>query len=115
MTVSSPIQRAAARDSSPLTLPRGARVPRTRTWTAPIALAAGLLIAGCSVTPEPVDPAANLERARRDLAVLFAPQEPVAAPVTMHEAMARAIKYNLDERVKLMEMAVAANQLDLSR
>ncbi|WP_353861389.1 TolC family protein [Azospirillum formosense] len=56
-----------------------------------------------------------MSRLREDMSVIMSPQEPIAGPVSMHEAMARAIKYNLDERVKLMEMAVANQQLDLSR
>lgn len=45
---------------------------------------------------------------------MFGGQEPVRGPITLEEAMARAVKYNLDSRVKLMEAAVAERQLDLS-
>ncbi|XLM21069.1 TolC family protein, partial [Chromobacterium piscinae] len=45
---------------------------------------------------------------------MFGSQEPLTAPVTLQEAMARALKYNLDYRVKLMEEAMAQRQLDLS-
>lgn len=78
------------------------------------ALCASLLAAGCAVTPEPISSDDNLARVRKDLSVVLAPQEPIAKPITMTEAMARAIKYNLDERVKVMEVAVASQQLDLS-
>lgn len=78
------------------------------------ALSAALLTAGCAVKPEPLSAADNLARVRTDLSVVLAPQEPVTQPIAMHEAMARAIKYNLDERVKIMETAVASQQLDLS-
>ncbi|WP_247894589.1 TolC family protein [Azospirillum sp. B510] len=78
-------------------------------------LAASLLSAGCSITPEPLTAEENLARVRKDLGVVLTPQEPLTKAVSMDEAMARAIKYNLDERVKLMEMAVASDQLDLSR
>ena len=92
------------------------RTSSLRRLTAPVALVtAGLLATGCTITPTPLAEDENVTRVRRDLAVLLAPQEPLAKPVSMHEAMARAIKYNLDERVKLMEMAVATQQLDLSR
>lgn len=79
-----------------------------------VALSASLLAAGCAVSPEPISAADNLARVRKDLSVVLAPQEPMAKPVTMSGAMARAIKYNLDERVKVMETAVASQQLDLS-
>src|SRR6185437_1090717 len=45
---------------------------------------------------------------------MFAGQDPVTRPVSLSEAMARAIKYNLDNRLKLMEEAVARRQLDLA-
>lgn len=77
-------------------------------------LSASLLAAGCAIHPEPLTPEENLARVRKDLSVVLAPQEPIAKPITMQEAMARAIKYNLDERVKLMEEAVATQQLDLA-
>ncbi|WP_391346139.1 TolC family protein [Azospirillum sp. A23] len=78
-------------------------------------LTASLLAAGCAVKPEPLTAEENLERVRKDLGVVLTPQEPLTKAVSMDEAMARAIKYNLDERVKLMEVAVATDQLDLSR
>lgn len=78
-------------------------------------LTASLLAAGCAVKPEPLTAEENLARVRKDLGVVMAPQEPLTKAVSMDEAMARAIKYNLDERVKLMEVAVATDQLDLSR
>jgi len=79
-----------------------------------LVLSASLLATGCAVTPEPLTAADNLARVRKDLSVVLAPQEPVTKAISMHEAMARAIKYNLDERVKVMETAVASQQLDLS-
>lgn len=78
-------------------------------------LAASLLAAGCAVKPEPLTAEENLARVRKDLGIVLSPQEPLTKAVSMDEAMARAIKYNLDERVKLMEVAVATDQLDLSR
>lgn len=77
-------------------------------------LSAALLAAGCAIKPDPLSAEDNLARVRKDLSVVLAPQEPVDRPISMSEAMARAIKYNLDERVKVMETAVASQQLDLS-
>src|SRR5690606_33954656 len=42
-------------------------------------------------------------------------QEPVNGPIKLEEAVARALKYNLDARVALMEQSVKLRQLDLSR
>lgn len=41
--------------------------------------------------------------------------EPITAPLTLDEAMARALKYNLDRRVRMMEEALALGQLDASK
>ncbi len=41
-------------------------------------------------------------------------QEPLSGPVDLYEAMARALKYNLDARVELMHKMLAQTQLDLS-
>jgi outer membrane protein, multidrug efflux system len=94
--------------------------PSSRFRSAPLRSAAALAVlllsvSGCALSPVPLTDAENTDRVRLDLRAILAPQEPVAAPISMHEAMARALKYNLDERVKLMEMAVANQQLDLSR
>lgn len=40
--------------------------------------------------------------------------EPISAPLTLDEALARALKYNLDRRAKMMEEALALRQLDVS-
>lgn len=96
-------------------LPPTFRARSTMACATVALLAVSLLASGCSLSPQPLTSEENLSRVRADMAVVMSPQEPIAGPVTMHEAMARAIKYNLDERVKLMEMAVANQQLDLSR
>lgn len=41
--------------------------------------------------------------------------EPLAAELTLDEALARALKYNLDRRSKMMEEALAFNQLDVTQ
>ncbi len=46
---------------------------------------------------------------------MYADQEPVTAPIGFHEAVARALKYNLDYRLKLMESALAKNLVDVTK
>jgi outer membrane protein TolC len=41
--------------------------------------------------------------------------EPIRGPISLEEAIARALKYNLDRRTKMMEEALALSQLDVSR
>lgn len=77
--------------------------------------AVALLATGCIVTPEPLTVAERTKEAEADRAAMFANQEPIKGPISLEEAFARALKYNLDRRVKLMEEAVSQDQLDVSR
>ncbi|MCU1717248.1 TolC family protein [Pseudomonas sp. 5P_3.1_Bac2] len=74
-----------------------------------------LAISGCAVTSQPIERSVSEERARADLATMFKDQEPLSGPLTLHQAMARAVKYNLEARLKIMEEALAQRQLDLTR
>ncbi|MBF0093672.1 MAG: TolC family protein [Alphaproteobacteria bacterium] len=46
---------------------------------------------------------------------MFGDQEPISGPISMFDAMARAIKYNLDYRTKLMDEAIQLGVSGLSR
>lgn len=66
-----------------------------------------LLLAGCgSLTPVTFTANEVQERVVKDRQSMYAEQEPVTGPITFHEAAARALKYNLDYRLKLMEDAL---------
>src|SRR6185436_12639118 len=41
--------------------------------------------------------------------------EPIMAPLSLQEAIARGLKYNLERRTRMMEEAIALNQLDVSK
>jgi len=77
--------------------------------------AAALLLAGCAVTPVALTPQEQSTMAQQDLATILRESEPVTAPLTLAEATARAIRHNLAFRVRQMETALQARQLDLSR
>ena len=77
--------------------------------------AAAVFLHGCAVTPEPLSDAVLAERAERELTRLTADQEPVSGPIDLYEAAARALKYNLDYRLEVMEKALANRTLDVSR
>lgn len=79
----------------------------------PLSLSA-LLLSACAVTPDPITPEERMARVDAVRSILFAEQEPITAPVTLYEAIARGLKYNLDQRLALMEEAVQARQLDLT-
>lgn len=78
------------------------------------ALLTAPLLTGCAVTPEPLTAEENAARVAQDLRTVFAEAEPVTGPIGLEEAMARAIKHNLDRRVELMNAVVLQRQLDLS-
>jgi len=73
-----------------------------------------LALTGCAVQPTAFTAEERQARVTTDRSAMFAQQEPVQGAITLDEAMARAIKYNLDHRLKLMEEAVSQRQLDLS-
>ena len=81
-----------------------------------IVLATGfaLIAAGCAVKPVAITDEGHLKRAAEDQRRLFEEQEPVKAPFTLHEAITRALKYNMDYRTRLMEEASALGQADLA-
>ena len=73
-----------------------------------------LMVSGCAVTSQPIDRSVSEQRARTDLQHMYQGQEPLSGPLTLHQAMARAVKYNLEGRLKIMEEALAKRQLDLA-
>jgi multidrug efflux system outer membrane protein len=74
-----------------------------------------LALGGCTLAPHPLTEAERLAEADGDRAEMYGKQEALRHPLTLHEAFARALKYNLDGRVKLVEEALSQDDLDLSR
>jgi len=79
-----------------------------------LASIAGLWLAGCAVTPEPIPDAEHIARARTEYAQLFSGQTAPQKPLTLAEAIARGLKYNYDQRLSLMEEALQDRQLTLA-
>ena len=75
----------------------------------------GLTVSACAVTPNPFTQGEFESRAKEDRQTLFSDQEPITAPLTLADTMARVLKYNLDRRAKMAEEALALGQLDLDR
>ena len=79
-------------------------------------LGSALLLSACgSLTPTPYTKDEIKDRVVSDRQKMFAEQEPVSGPITFHEAAARALKYNLDYRLKLMESALSRSLYDVSK
>lgn len=74
-----------------------------------------LMLTGCaSLQPRPTTREEVRQRVVDDQVSMYNEQEPVTGPITFYEAAARALKYNLDYRLKLLEGALAANLRDVS-
>lgn len=85
----------------------------------PHSRALGLLVlgflGGCSTLPQPLSPQEHKTIAGADRIAAGHEVEPIVGKLTLPEAVARALKYNLDFRTRLMEQGLAVGQLDLSR
>lgn len=88
---------------------RGGRLARLATVAA-----AALAVGACAITPQPIGLDEQIATAVRDREVMYASQEPVSGAISLEEALARAIKYNLDHRVALMERALEDRALDVA-
>ena len=87
---------------------------RTSLKLAPLALAAAL--AGCgSVKLEPFSADEIKTRAAGDRVKMYEDQEAIAKPLSFEDTAARALKYNLDYRLKLAEQALAGDMFDVSQ
>lgn len=72
-----------------------------------------LIVSGCgAVQPKPYTEDEIKTRVDLDHQLMYADQEPVTRPITFYDAGARALKYNLDYRLKLMEQALARDLHD---
>lgn len=80
-----------------------------------ILLAVAGVVAGCSVTPKPLEKEDVVARVQEDTARMYVDQTAISGPITMEEAVARALKYNLDYRLKRMESALAQGLTDYAR
>lgn len=95
-------------------LPLLAKTFPHRSPKAVLAAAAALLVAGCSVTPVQLTQDEVSERVRSDQTQMYKDAEPVSGPITYPQALARALRFNLDYRLKLMESALARGLMDVS-
>ncbi len=90
------------------------RLPRVSGRVSAITCA--LILCGCSgLHPKPMGSKDLLARTQADALEIRKDVAPIHAPLTLEEALARALKYNLDRRAKLMEESLALGQLDVTK
>ena len=68
-------------------------------------------LAACSVTPEPFDKRSLVRFADELRNTVVSDQEALNGPIDLYQAMARALKYNLDKRVEMMTVALRQGDL----
>ena len=74
-----------------------------------------LFRSGCAVQPTPIAENDFKQGLAGDRATELGMAELVVAPLTIEEAVARALKYNLERRVRMLEEAVALGQVEAGR
>lgn len=90
--------------------------PRNSLFRLAFLASAVISLSACSsLTPTALSPQDIDTTNQADRTAMRNEVEAISAPLTLEEAMARALKYNLDRRARLMEEAVAMRQLDLTR
>lgn len=91
------------------------KLPLPSTTPLAAALASLLIISGCATVPEPIAPDQFKSIAAADKLQARQGVEPLTTALTLEDAIARGLKYNLDHRTRLLEQALASGQLDASR
>ncbi|HYE38870.1 MAG TPA: TolC family protein, partial [Ramlibacter sp.] len=80
---------------------------------ATLSACAALVLAGCgTVKVQPLSPAEVRQQADLDRQAAHAEVPPVVGALSLDEAIARALKYNLTQRTRMMEEAYALRQFD---
>ncbi|MCY4486311.1 MAG: TolC family protein [Deltaproteobacteria bacterium] len=77
--------------------------------------AALALLAGCAVRPAPLTDGDTVSRVTQDRRALAANRPVLEGPLTLHRAMAYALLFNLERRVRTMEQALALGELEAAR
>ena len=75
----------------------------------------GLMLVACTSVPQTITETEAVSNAAATRSAITAQQEPVTQSISLYEAMARALKYNLDHNVAMMELDLAKADYDLSR
>ncbi len=82
-----------------------------RVFSLKLSLAAAVALGGCAISPEALDEVQLAENAQMNLMRVTADQEPIRGRIGLYEAIARALKYNLDHRVEVFERTLRSKEL----
>ena len=79
-----------------------------------VLLVTAATLSGCAIEPKPITPDERLASMLKDKSEMYSKQEPITAPLTFYDALARALKYNFDHRLSIMEAVLQDTQLDVA-
>ena len=86
-----------------------------RVNRAALVLLAPLTLAACgSLRPDPLTAEQHADRAHRDHDTLLKDYQPLTGPLSLPEAIARALKYNYDAELTRVEQTLQERQIDLA-
>ncbi|WP_311970570.1 TolC family protein [Pseudomonas baltica] len=74
-----------------------------------------LYLSACTIVPQPIDVDQQALDQKAKIDATIAAEEPVTHPLSLYEAMARALKYNLDQKIEVLDEALRQKQLELNR
>ncbi len=80
-----------------------------------VGLISSTLLSGCLLNPNPVTTKQQLAAEQDALAKYLRHQLVINKPIGLAEAIARSLKYNLDNRVREAQVALASGQLTLAK
>jgi outer membrane protein TolC len=73
------------------------------------------ILAGCAGAPVPLEEKDLAAGARSDREAARQGVDPITGPLSLEEALARALKFNLDRRSRMLEEAVALGQFEAGK
>lgn len=79
-----------------------------------LAIGFACALAGCAIKPQPLSEAEHRARVEADRKAIASDLVPVTAPLTLAEAIARALKYNYENRLAVMEAVLQDRQLSVA-
>jgi len=98
-----------------MTMPQGVRAMMYRITSWAVCVAVGLLsLNGCLIRPQALERGEVKARVLKDVQAVSTIEAPVTGPIDLYEAVARALKYNLDTKVKTIQIQLAHQQLNVA-
>lgn len=92
------------------------RLSSVRSLAYAISLVGASALTGCfSIQPKPFTSVDIQKQSKLDQVAAHTNVEPLSGPITFEESVARALKYNLDRRIRMMEEAISLNQFEVGK